>query len=573
MKASHRTLTRRIRLLVRQDLGFFALALKWLRRIRRSAQLWGRLALLLLIVACGGAWFASVDRGWMLGLLFITLLSMLRVQHATRTLYSYEAAGLAFFPIADDVIFHRVWIHRHRVSLFWAAAMFIWYALTVAGATGWNAERADWMAVPLAAIGHEMLLVALGAAWMAWLPRVRLDYRIHLPVVLALGVILIGGRSLAGPLAPSIEWLLLFIPTGWASGALMARESETSIPFAVYAIGVAAAVASFPWAYRKMRRDYAIREIEFYGTVFMRAVAIGEAEEPAAPDATGVLQPYTTRDAVAAEDRAQPGRSAACDLFVQYALGVCKRVPSAGRIEKIVFGRLTPRQRVIANLLLDGRQARSWGLQWQRAVKWLAILLAITTVMPFETWKWIAFVPVLLVTVYATPVLGGVWFGLNFSGASLTLTTLLVAYGEIARVVLFINRIRLLIWLPLVLAGCAIAGSQSGVGVGTGIVWGAKASYLAIVSQPLGLVMQMNERFNDRSGLLRALATVAATLALGGILVASAIALFQPGREWPLLGAIGLLIAARTILVLDRRRHERGPLDVVGKPDVPQYWG
>jgi hypothetical protein len=218
-------------------------------------------------------------------------------------------------------------------------------------------------------------------------------------------------------------------------------------------------------------------------------------------------------------------------------------------------------------------QERTWGEQWIKAAQRLAILSALTSLLPLgASWKWIAFAPILLVAVSSTPVLGGLWSGICFSGASLSLTTLPVSYREISRIVLLINRTRLLIYVPLVLVGCAFAGWKSGVGTGTSMIWGVKASYLAIVLQPLALMLRLNESANDRSRFPRALVNIMALIALVGILVASAFAVFQVDWQWNLWGAIGLFLVANIMLILDRRRHECGPLDLVSRPDVPQYW-
>src|SRR5262249_56604788 len=130
---------------------------------------------------------------------------------------------------------------------------------------------------------------------------------------------------------------------------------------------------------------------------------------------------------------AHENRRIPTDLYVDYALHADRDVPYGGKIEQFVYRRFDLRQRVIANLLSGGLPAEPWGPQWLKAAKWLAIFSAVVAMIPLGNWWWAAFLPVLLVTASSTPALGGLWFGINLSGTSLTLTTLPVGYAEAAR--------------------------------------------------------------------------------------------------------------------------------------------
>ncbi|HEX5444118.1 MAG TPA: hypothetical protein VFW87_09835, partial [Pirellulales bacterium] len=158
------------------------------------------------------------------------------------------------------------------------------YGWAAFGAAQEQMRAVEWSGAIVAAMAHGTFVIALSTVCAAYFPDLKFVRRMPLAFFGSAIVLLVGARHLAEFVAPLVEWLLLAIPTGWPAGAFLALESPTDVPAALYLAGVVAPIAAFPWAYRKLRRDYAIREVEFRGTFYSRAVALKEPVEPQAPD-------------------------------------------------------------------------------------------------------------------------------------------------------------------------------------------------------------------------------------------------------------------------------------------------
>jgi hypothetical protein len=283
-------------------------------------------------------------------------------------------------------------------------------------------------------------------------------------------------------------------------------------------------------------------------------------------------RPWATRVSIQSAGLARARELAAAHELVQGVFEAIRRPQYGGRIEQMVFDWLSQRERAIASLLCAPPlkvAELTWAQRWQSAARTLVVLLIFLSLVPLaKSWRWIAFAPVLWVSM---PLIGGSWSGHRLSGESLSPATLPISIREMTRIVVLVNRVQLLMWLPALMAGFSVAAWKSDVGMGTGVIWGAKAAYVAIVLQPLVFLAKNSERAQDRSHLLRALATVVVFVILVVVLITSGIMFFQPDWMLTICGAVGLLVVSQIAIALDCRRYERGPLDLAPAPDVSQY--
>lgn len=568
MSASPRTFARRVRRRLRRERSYLTRVNNWLTRVARFFRSrWG-FAFQLLIAQGMASAFAAAQGGWRLGLLFVALASILNLSAIANTPYSHEAGPYAFLPMSDAEILRRVTLERVYRNRWWLVALPIWYLILMLGADGWPTNAGEWVAAGLAGIGHQVVAFALGTIWLAYFPRVHFNPRIGFGVFCGMLALLFGSRALADPLAPAVEWLLLVLPTGWVAGAWMAWHETQAVPPVVYASLAAAAIGWMPLAYARIRETFAIREVEFHGTHFVTAVGMaGERPWDVPIDSDEELWPK-----VPCEERVEQLAFTSPEV-VRNGLETVEGY-SGGPLVRLAFGRFDRRQLVIARLLMgEVASELEWERQYLKGARWLIGIMAVVCLLPDQMLRtWMAFGPVALVTLIATPALGGLWLGIAGPGESLGVKTLPIGYREMARVMLRINRVRVLAWLPLALAGCAVAGWKLGIGSEAGLVIGGKAAILVLALQPAAVMVQIHQGTKDGGGFFAALGMAAIGLLIIGGGLAAGIALCQSDPKPAGAGAVGIFVAGELIYFFGRRRYEYGPIDIDSQPAVQQYW-
>jgi hypothetical protein len=519
-----------------------------------------------LLAVLGAAAFQRTPEGWRLGLVFLSLATLLRVSGFANSLYCPQAASLAFLPMADAEIAGRVWFDRLRRNSAWFLMVGTWYLTTTMLMKRGEVHWSDFGTAILASVWHEAVAISLATIWLGYFSHARLGVGLGLVIVASLPTLLFGATVLAEPLRPAVPWLLFIIPTGWVAGAWLAWHATTPINPGVYWSLAVVAVGWLPWAYARMCEMFEIREIEFFGTQGMTALA-SDVSATAAPGAAAAEETLAEIGWGRGERKAGP--KSADD--VRRALQHVGQAYRGGFLARLALSRFSARDRVILQLLMAIEEGDELG--WERrylgALRWLAILMAIVCALPERMiGPGLAFMPIVLVTLVGTPALGGVWMGIQNPLQSLGVKTLPIGYRETARIMLRINRVRVLAWLPVALAGCALAGWKGGIGAEAGLEIGL----VLIALQPAAVMVQIHQGTKDRCRAYGAPLVAALAIAIIGLGLTSGVLLFMLARWMVAAGAVGIFVAAELMFQVGRWRYERCLVDIDSQSAVQQYW-
>lgn len=492
---------------------------------------------------------------------------------------SDHITALAHLPVPDGTIFDLTWQRFLMYSLvpLWSletgyvivAVLQHGSAATVGTATGlallqWTVFLS--LAALVATLGpltHGKR--GRGAAWAA----------AALLAMLVLGFALfLTNRPPSYLVEGPARWALLAIPAGWPSAALQEGLLHGHAWAWALLLPPALLAALLPATHRRMRERF-------------RIVEVGSSSGPGAE----ALAEKLVDDLCKMEAKADPLIADFPERAAWEREGLARRIP--GLLESHIRGRsfldpiawdgggwlvrcverwLTRRERDVADLLLGGRPF--WTARWKASLELTTIGVASALALP----RTLDAVPVALLglaVLLGAPILGGIWPGFANSNASgmgvPRYAAVPIGFGEIMRITLKANVVRIATWAPLALAGGVALGARFGPGAWPGLTIAAKATFLLLAWQPLVVSLHLSWEngagdklgFNRRS--LAPLLTVLLLLPAVGISAGLAFAVRGPtSLAWLVVFACSTLLGT-----LAYRRHYHRGLDLVGPPTGP----
>jgi hypothetical protein len=486
---------------------------------------------------------------------------------------------LAYHPASDAFLFGQVW------RAFAWSSLYMLYLVSVIYVSLGSARPRPldwWLGMAGLSVLHWLTILAISVTVVAYFPNWAYRWRsrfgglfgllflITLAMLFNLGSI----NSLSSPVAGPI---LLAVPTGWA-GFLYGQWLEGGLGHAWgVLIAAVALVVPLPFAYRRLKQGYRIREFAIQGDLGYTAVLEGSecSEDVCSPESAweerpglGPLNGWPDLPEIH-----EPSFEAA-DVGRLLRAGIDWR--GQGWIERAVGAWLTPRERLIIEWLLP--DAALTGLRWtEQWRKWTPLLLGVLAAFaaaPSVLARG-AFAPFLfgflvyLVACVGFSILGAPWGTTSLSRplSAIDRQALPVGYREVSWAVLKMTRVRLLAWLPLALiAGPVLAWKLDAPSI-QGAVIAIKVVYFVVMAQPLWVVLLFDAGTTHPFGLRPILHLWPAVVLAVLVFLAGGILLFVPG-SWPLTAAGVVILAISSYVAWDRygRWYERGPVDVNRMP-------
>jgi hypothetical protein len=469
--------------------------------------------------------------------------SLLLSRALLRAMFSGELEIFVTLPAADGWLFDRFKRGTRLERALWllpllAAAGGAWYA-------GWSQGlEPGRLAVLLLALTGMQWLGMLGLApllawrYPAWALRAWLATG-------ALVVLFVGGLALLKLKAPAANAATILTtlgglcPLSWPGLGLAALLRGGSAVWLVALVpGLGLAALAF-WAFPAWRRAYAIGplldptgvspEMAVEGHVDNRMVLESEFNEELVENPT--LEPW-----VRSRVRESVGRSV--ELSVQagewrapprFERGLARRI---GRV-------LSPRERLVAGLLQQNLD--TWGGHLRVALILCGVGggLAVSATFP----AWVSVCVLVVAALFALPVFGGAWSGLEFAATTGGFAPLFaffpVTLREVASTILKINAVRFFVYAPFFVASGAVVTLHS-QGWWLGAEVGCEAWALLVALQPGALALRLHERLVTPqlswwAGLLQVPLAIGSVLAVLG----AGAAVFMLPAPWSLAVAVG----------------------------------
>ena len=423
---------------------------------------------------------------------------------------SWAAVVLAHLPAGDDLLFRLTWNRVARRSLWpiWAVTLGLW----MIGANGFRPSL-FWLAPVFALL---MWVASVSFAAVVTVLFERLWLRLIGSAVVGLSIVLNQERVRA--LAePSSELLALLTPAGWAARAfdLVSRGAMVGLAWLLPVVVLAALVRT---AKRALRERY-VGPGEIVSVIPGGEAAQSEQLENEAAGSWEVNAIRLEGHVPARVENAILDRSFLDD----------SRWSGPQWIERAFRALLSPRERAItmfmAPLHLD------WSRRWMIASAISLVGAAVALGLPRlgEPWLWL---PILLSTMIAAPVLGGSWraFRPIWIPGSPPLAIYPVGYTEMSRVVGKANVLRIVAWLPLAIGWGLLDGQLLG-SIADGAVLSLKIAYAVLCVQPLLLVARFSQGTNDTEHLGFTRLIGAAAILLSLLLLIGSLAVFLMWRS------------------------------------------
>ena len=456
----------------------------------------------------------SVVAWWFLGV------TGLLIQRILGRLYDGAAvAALCHLPLTDREIFGARW-HGQSLRALLVSLLY----LPVGAGIAWHGGE-NWATRLLLTVlpsGQYLLAFAIAMVLAAWVPRVS-------PVLLVTGfplawVLLWGGvgqPEWSTPLVRVGSWLP---PFGWLNQAAyhgVAGGQSSELGLLIPLVGLLAIV---PMAWRRLRDDY---QLDGPST---------DSPEP---------EPVAGVDSATAA--AEPESAAPTETME--GLGASMPANGAGWLERWVHRRCwTPRERQLAEFFLG--ESRQWTIAFAGMI-WAFPAAAAVLFLFGGSAPWM----VILVTVFtaAWGLTGDSWRGFAPRSNGGMYSPVYAAYpfgfGEVARMILKANLVRVAAGAPFIL-GLAAVGSWRVTGDAMpGLVYAGKALALWVAALPVIVLLRFSAGTNDtQRPRLRLLLTVLplTLICVGGgatFVLASTRGVAALGFALAAMGSTSLLVA------------------------------
>lgn len=520
---------------------------RWWRRnrnLRAALGSAGFLAVLLFAVGSSGRPLALLN----VVALYASGTALFRcVTYYGRVLCGYDRAVLIALPVLDDDYL------QHETHVFfrsWAGALTVFVLAYGAYATVYGKLWHDWSAVLVAAILQTLTAICIGTAVVAYRPT----------WAGASTIIPFYGLMIACLYLPEdgLRFLwsaTLITPAGWVAhgfAALVGGPGSAERFFLIPAFVVSAAL---PFAWRRLRSRFAM-ELASPGDWF---------------ETIGAPNLYDTGELAPAADAPGDSQLAHTDLRLAQVLQG-RDWDRMGWIERAVGSWLTGRQKVVAEFMLAD-DLGTWSKKWRTAT----IVTMVGTVLTVATQSlpsWIVFLPMVVAGFMAAPVLGGSWQGFKgtfTSGFILPVyASFPLGYGEISRVMLKTNLIRIVTWAPLAIVYAAALARRLGYSFEYGSLIGLDVVLLLLVLQPLMAAGHFSSGTNDTRQLNwhTFLFFGGALVLLVSMLVAAFMMFIVPTLLVQALAVSALLAMSTTAWAAYKWLLEHGQIDLLSRPST-----
>jgi len=381
--------------------------------------------------------------------------------------------------------------------------------------------------------------------------------RIALPLyVLTFGVIFFPASLVSSTWRASLPLPTAWIPYIFEHGVLN-HESENLY----FLVPILLFLSFLPLTARRLRGNYPIAELTY---PFASSAAIDRQEYD---EQTGQLREEDWRGTSIPE-------SSSLSVTPLHLRGLDWN--SSGWIEGLAGRMLSEREKKSADFLCGGRLGL-WSAQWRRGLKGAGIGV-VALLLPRLFPAWISVVIGVLASMFALPLIGGRWEGVQLVADSgkvrPAFASVPLSYTDISRVIAKINLVRYAAWFPISLAYAAILAWRSQIAPSLGIEVAAEIILVLISFQPILIAGLHSYGTNDTRSLN--LHSFFAILGIGsvGIVYGVCWIIFFTAAEWAPKGvraipaaATGAFLCSLLIWRCYKLFYDRGRLDTMRVPD------
>lgn len=507
-----------------------------------------------------------------LAMLWTLCVTLSRAQQITNALHSPVALWVFYqLPVSDHAV------ARHQQTVILRSSLWLgldWLGLTLGFALQQSTVSA-WALVFLAPP------VQWGVALAVALLLVRFWPRLPYGVGLSLGwfALIIGTQLQANayfretfylPLLAALHWLT---PAGWLSWALYAVLQGWYLGWLILCgVGLAAVLGLRPLS-RMLQQRFKLNPVFGYDAV---------ATDSKLPDTVSGALPAETLPETAPPPPlpSAPVRVMSPDelaLLRQYlsshltqAAGL--QLFTRGWLERIITRALPLRLRTLSDFYRQGNQL-SWSRGWLIALG----LLVLGRGMQYAAFQpvWIGALTIAALVIFALPIFGGIWPGLDDAGVSSRPighhSFLPIGFWETSRLMLSVNALRSLAAFPLVALGVHQGFTSVRLAWPETFWWSLIVTIGVLAIQPLWVLGRFSKTTNDTSA--RWWFTLCMILAGAGLLLATAVAIGVLAAASP-LGSIlvwtGLLLYTHSLLLVYGWAHRCGVFDLIARGNPGQ---
>jgi hypothetical protein len=544
-------LEKAIRTRIREELRSSDVLWTEYRRMRKLAPGVKASDVLLFLVPFGVVfWLLGGDPDKiLLGLAFyVTASVFLRCQSLGTNLYRSSILGIfVTLPIQDEEIFLFLW-QKWFLSSFW-----IFYVSLIAyGYLGLVRDH-SWQLIPIVVWAGmlQWLTVAALAMFLArYLPRPKLFGQLGV----ALDAMIIVTAFLPPEYVRRCSKFLMVVPAGWVTYDFQGSFQNYPKALALLLLAAALVAASIVVAVSRFRSVYSTGKT----TTSLRSTT------DVSEDFLELVDKQALRERLASNEAWGAVRATASIATGQFL--AAPEWAGQGWIEHLAGKLLRPGERDLAEFMLGGKPGR-WTDRWRIAGVVSAAGIVATLLVPIVPGGFWPFIPVIIASLIAAPVLGGArpGFGSRFcAGYWIPIhSTFPLGYREISRVVLKTNALRLAAWLPL-LVGYAIAlGWRLTNDACAGVVLATKVFALVVALQPAILLVRFSKGTRDKNvGLKRILFLLLLAVCVT-ILLAAIVANFVPGQLTTVLGLASVTLISVFCWIAYGIFYTRGRVDLV----------
>lgn len=482
------------------------------------------------------------DLGWVVILslaLYATGSAFLRAGLLLHGLWgSTDLMVLSHLPVPEEDFFRFQWRKFVRASGWMLYAFVTYYSMMALKLVG-TVEAAGGAA--LLGVLQWITLLGIASALAAWRPRWKL-LGVGNAFCIAAVVLWIFRTTLAQvDVAPGSFFVAL--PAGWVSIAFregILNGSARSLGWAGPSVLGLLLVAA---ARRRLRQTYGVREI-----VFARPAAemLLEREVQSELRQRRLEDPGIARTPAEAQAvRADLLRSLPEVNEQKIRDGAFLAAPDVGRggpLERLCARFLTPRERVVSELILGRPMAMSRRWRFALIVTAIGALMASAPSLPL----WFLLVPpgIFLFTLF-----DGGWWGFRIipcAGKFLPMHAAYpVEYREVSGVFFKLAAVRILAWLPLMLAMGTIGGWRfPHLTAVDGFVFALKAAWTVLALQPVIVAARFSSGTNDTERLTfrGCFGLVIPAMLLGIPGLVAAVCQFAVPGPYALFGAAGMIL-------------------------------
>lgn len=522
-----------------------------------------------LIIAVTSIFLGNKDApGPILAILSTFLLGLILLGTATliEALYGYPFGIIYLFPISAGE-FTKTCIRHAVLSSLWTYFYTIPVLLTLIPVASWGFS--SFLTILLVSTLQWIVSFSLILVFTAFLPS--LPYRfLWIWLMIGAGIIWMQKDQFPKSFLDHLSLLLPILPTGWPNILFQGAVFHGNFTGSLLIIPIAALVPGFWFSMRRVLTGMSSLDADLPMTE-------KESDAPEARDESRRSAEVIPglADARRKEDWFSPEQAAA----------ITKKIQTGGFLQDMdwarndLFGRIIQRflaanQMPLARFLLS--HSPQWTRQWWYAVGALAIFGTLMAFMNPGSSITGTGIPLIILSVglslaLGTPLLGGSWTGFvlcpSIGPAPAGYALFPIGFGEMTKLMLRINSIRLILGFPIVFALAQTIGWKLGLSFPQVWLWSLKALYLLWSLQPVWIAGQFSATTSDSSkfkgGCLLLLTGGVAVLVFIG-----AIAAFLVGATWliVLAGTIALPAGTFGFLGFYGLLFNRTSFDLLPKP-------